>query len=307
MVKNSINVITTIGKRYFGRGTLLLKKYSPELLTGAGVIGVVTAGVLASKATLKLEEVIDAEKDSLESIELANKKSAEDESVEYSANDALHDKTVVYTRLVGGIAKLYWVPVTVGAASIACLLSAHGIMHKRNAALTAAYISLEQGFKEYRKRVQESIGIEKEDDIRYGVETKKKTRKVDGQEVVETTRKVVDPNGISIYARFFDEGCAQWSKTPEYNLIFLKAQQNYANNMLQSRGHVFLNEVYDMLGLQHSQAGAVCGWVLGDDGDNYIDFGIYDPKNQQAREFVNGNERSILLDFNVDGVIYNLI
>ena len=117
---------------------------------------------------------------------------------------------------------------------------------------------------------------------------------------------VDDPNGLSVYARFFDEGCEQWSKNPEYNLMFLRSQQNYYNDMLKSRGHVFLNEVYDALGIPRTQAGAVVGWMISDNGDNFIDFGVFDGDRPRARDFVNGYERSILLDFNVDGVIYDL-
>jgi hypothetical protein len=136
------------------------------------------------------------------------------------------------------------------------------------------------------------------------VDTDENGKKIKSKKTIEVT----DPNGVSQYARFFDESCVQWSKTPEYNLTFLNCQQNYANDLLHSRGHVFLNEVYDMLGIPRSQAGAVVGWVLGKDNDvGYIDFGIYDGNRMRARDFVNGYERSILLDFNVDGVIYDLI
>ena len=128
-----------------------------------------------------------------------------------------------------------------------------------------------------------------------------------GKTVTSTkTIETVDKDGISQYARFFDESCINWSKTPEYNLMFLNGQQNFANDLLNARGHVFLNEVYDMLGIPRSQAGAVVGWVKGV-GDDYIDFGIFEGKTAAARAFVNGAERNILIDFNVDGVIYDLI
>jgi hypothetical protein len=120
--------------------------------------------------------------------------------------------------------------------------------------------------------------------------------------------KRVGPDGASIYARFFDPTSTSWSKEPEYNLIFVQCQQNYANDLLRARGHVFLNEVYDMLGIPRSQAGAVVGWILSQDRttDNYIDFGVFDDE-KNARDFVNGYEGSILLDFNVDGVIFDKI
>jgi hypothetical protein len=117
----------------------------------------------------------------------------------------------------------------------------------------------------------------------------------------------VGPDDPSIYARFFDPTSPSWSKEPEYNLIFLKCQQNYANDLLKSRGHVFLNEVYDMLGMERSKAGAVVGWLLSKNGDtdNFVNFGVFDGREQVARDFVNGREGAILLDFSVDGVIYD--
>ena len=90
-------------------------------------------------------------------------------------------------------------------------------------------------------------------------------------------------------------------------MLFLRTQQNYANDLLKARGHLFLNEVYSMLGIPHTSAGAIVWWTIGAGGDNYVDFGIFTRDSQVVREFVNGYERSILLDFNVDGVIWDMI
>ena len=121
---------------------------------------------------------------------------------------------------------------------------------------------------------------------------------------------VADPGEYSIYAKFFDDGCTGWTKDPEYNLMFLKDQQRYANDLLQSKGHLFLNEVYDMLGIPRTKAGQAVGWIYDEKnpvGDNFVDFGMYDMYNEKARDFVNGYERTILLDFNVDGNILDMI
>jgi len=201
------------------------------------------------------------------------------------------------------ISKLYGPTITLGLSSIACIIAAHGIMNRRAVALTAAYKALESTFAEYRNRVIEQIGEKREEDIRMGTKT------VEITDENGKTKKItsVDPNGISPYAKFFDEHSDNWSKTPEYNLLFLKAQQNYANDLLHARGHVFLNEVYDMIGVPRTSAGQVVGWVISKDGDNFIDFGIYDHWNNEKHLFVNGLEASILLDFNVDGVVYDRI
>jgi hypothetical protein len=183
-------------------------------------------------------------------------------------------------------------------------------MRKRNLAVIAAYKAVEQGFSDYRKRVISELGEEKDREFRYGIkkekitvtETDEKGKEKKTEKIIET----IDPNNHSPYAVFFDESSIHWTKTAEYNKLFLQTQQNFANDLLHSRKHIFLNEVYDMLGLPRTQAGAVVGWVKGH-GDDYVDFGIFDRESEKARDFVNGYERSILLDFNVAGVIYDLI
>ena len=67
-----------------------------------------------------------------------------------------------------------------------------------------------------------------------------------------------------ISGKKFNEFCHEWSDSKEYNLLFLKAQQNYFNDILAIRGHVFLNEVYDALGMSRTKNGHLSGWLLGD-------------------------------------------
>ena len=296
----SLELLKNSGIKVAGRGMLLVKKHSPEILTTVGIVGVVTSAVMASKATLKLEPVVEKIKNGKDEA----KSLLEDEMFPEYDKDR-HNKEVarVYVKGAVDLSKLYGPSITLGLSSIACIIGAHGIMRKRNVALAAAYKAVETSFSEYRKRVIAEIGEEKEENVYIG---RQQVEVVDENGKKKKVTKV-DPNGISAYARFFDEYSDNWSKTPEYNLLFLKAQQNYANDLLHARGHVFLNEVYDMIGIPRSQAGQVVGWVISKDGDNFIDFGVYDFDNTGSHLFVNGHERSILLDFNVDGVIYDLI
>lgn len=130
-----------------------------------------------------------------------------------------------------------------------------------------------------------------------------------GQVVDQKVEQIVDTEtkDYSDYARYFSEGCIGWGKCPEANLMFLKTQQNYANEKLRVKKHLFLNDVYDMLGIPRSKAGQVVGWIYDEKnpiGDNYIDFGLYGPYNI---DFINGNSNVALLDFNVDGCIINYI
>lgn len=287
-----------------------MKKASPEILVAAGIAGVVTSTVMACKATTKAGDVITDHNNEMDKIRQAS----ELEDVEYTEEDARKDTVIVYTQTVVKFIKLYGPSVLLGAASITCIVGSHNILRKRNVALAAAYTAVDKGFKEYRGRVVERFGEELDKELRYNIKAKEfeeTTVDAKGKEkTVKNTVSVADPNEFSDYARIFDESCSGWSKDPEYNMMFLKQQQNWANDILKSKGHLFLNEVYDMLGFPRSKAGQVVGWIYDEDcpaGDNFVDFGIYNINYEKARDFVNGYERSIILDFNVDGPILDMI
>ncbi len=267
------------------RQILIVKKNSPHISFGVGVVGVIAGTALACKATLKLTGNYSQFKDEIIDVET------------YSPDeDRNRDLAHVYAKNAVTLAKAYGPSAIVMGLSIAALTGSHVTMTKRNKALTAAYVTLQKAYDEYRIRVREKYGEEEELNIYHAIQEENKKTK----EVI----KLADPNKFSPYARFFDEASTEWTKDPEMNRLFVTCQQNYLNHVLQVRGHVFLNEAYDALGLERSTAGAVVGWVMGDNGDNYIDFGIFEAQNAR---FVNGSERSILLDFNVDGVIYDKI
>lgn len=289
-----------------------VKKHSPEILAAVGVVGVVTGAVMACKATTKLSDILDETKESLDKIkEVEQDPKYEDK---YSEEDAKKDLAIVYVQSGVKIVKLYLPALVVGGASLGCLLASNNILRKRNAAISAAYMTVDKSFKEYRKRVVDRFGEEVEKEIRYGIKAQQIEETVVDENGNETTVvsevKAVDPNLYSDYARFFDESCAAWQNDPEYNLMFLKAQQAYANDLLKARGRLFLNEVYRMLGIDETKAGQVVGWVYDAEcpvGDNFVDFGIYDMRKERVRAFVNGYEPNILLDFNVDGNIWDLM
>ena len=286
-------------------------KHSPEILAGVGVVGVVGSLVLACKATTKLSDVLEESKEQLDKIKEVAANPAYEEK--YSQDDAKKDTTITYVQTAMKVTKLYAPSVILCASSLGCLLASNNILKKRNAALSAAYMTVDKSFKEYRKRVADRFGEEVEKEIRYNIKAEEITKvDEDGNEVTETVKVMDgtdDPNSYSDYARFFDESCAAWQNDAEYNLTFLKAQQQYANDLLKARGRLFLNEVYRMLGIDETKAGQVVGWVYNPDnptGDNFVDFGIYNMQRERVRAFVNGYEPNILLDFNVDGVIWNL-
>ena len=289
-----------------------IKKHSPEILAIAGGVGVVTSAVMACKATLKVNDILDDAKNTVEKIhEVREMPEMVDK---YTEEDSKKDLAIVYIQTGVKLIKLYGPSVLLGTASLGCIFTSHKILRKRNMALAAAYATVDRGFKEYRSRVVERFGKELDRELKYNIRAKEIEEVVvneDGtQTSVKNTVEAVDPNVYSEYARFYDDGCLGWSKSSEDNLYFLKCQQNHANELLQSRGHLFLNEVYDMLGIPRTKAGQVVGWVYDKDnctGDNFVDFGIYDLYNERARAFVNGHERTILLDFNVDGNVWDLL
>jgi hypothetical protein len=282
-----------------GRSILQTKANSPHIFFAAGVVGVVATTVLACKATLKVSDTLDTIKKDMEALgEAKTRLDNGDLKDEYTEVDFKKDVVFVYTRSGWELTKLYGPAIIVGTLSIAALTGSHVQLTRRNTALMAAYAIVQKAYEEYRERVREAVGEEKERDLYRGIQIEELE---DGQKALV---HVGDTNKLSPYSKIFDEYSPSWQKDPELNRLFVQCQQNYANNLLQSRGHLFLNEVYDMLGIDRTRAGQVVGWVIGPDGDNYVDFGIFDCDSSR---FVNGWERSLVLDFNVDGVIYDKI
>ncbi|MET0785857.1 MAG: DUF6353 family protein [Paenisporosarcina sp.] len=284
--------------RTVSRQVLIAKKNSPHIFFGVGLAGTILGTVLACRATLKLSETLD---DIQKDLDAVNKKNRIPPQGDLFANEVVQrDAVQVYVKSGLKIVKLYGPSIVVSSASIALLTNSHVNLARRNTALMAAYATVQKAYEDYRERVREIVGEEKELELYRGIETKT----IKGEDGTEIEIKTVDPNKHSVYAKFFDEYSEFWNKDPEFNRIYVQAQQNYANNLLHARGHVFLNEVYDMLGIERSSAGQVVGWLRHSDGDNYVSFGIFEAFNSA---FVNGTERSILLDFNVDGVIWDKI
>jgi hypothetical protein len=292
----------------FGRQLLHLQKSSPQVMFVGGVAAGLGATVLACRSTLKLSDVLSEAEDLKFKAQELHEASEKTDSVEYTDKQYAKDLTVIKVKTILNVTKLYAPAAGLAMISVALLTGSHVTLNRRNASLTAAYAATDQAFNQYRERVREQLGEDADRDLRYGTREDKET--VEGEDgkkkVVKLTR--VGEGQPSQYSRFFDEYCGNWVKNPEYNRIFLQAQQNYMNDLLQARGHVFLNEVYDALGMERSGAGAIVGWVIGKGGDDYIDFGIFDDaSNPRVRDFVNGRETSILCDFNVDGIVYNKI
>ena len=305
------NALVEKASRTFCKAGLKLKKHSPEILVVGGVVGLVTSGVMACKATTKLSAILD---DSKEQIELFDKVAANPEMVkeEYTVEDAEKDKKIVRVQTAVKVAKLYAPSIAVGVVSIGAIFASNNIMRKRNVALGAAYATVDQAFKDYRNRVVDRFGEELDKELRYNLKTKEVKETVEDEngkkKTVKKNIKYMDSAMPSEFAVIYDDGCAGWTKDPEDNKFFLIQQQRYANERLKRRGYLSLNEVYELLGFPSTKAGQVVGWLYdckdpNYKGDNFVDFGLYNVDCEPNRDFVNGYERNIILDFNVAPII----
>lgn len=303
--------------RTFGKIGLGIKKHSPEILIVGGIIGGVASAVLACRATVKAAPVLDELKSNLKKLEHAEAH-PEELTFQYTKEDAKKDRAIVKTQAVLKVAKLYGPSVLLGGLSIVSILSGNKILRTRNAALAAAYTAVDTSFKGYRNRVIERFGEEMDKELKYNlktIEVEETAVDKNGKETkVKKTIQVAEgvPEHFSPYAKCYDVGCNGWEKDAEHNLWFLQIQQNWANEKLKSQGYLFLNDVYEALGIPKTKAGQIVGWTYNkgghnEHGDNYVDFGIFDIHKPANRDFVNGYERSIWLDFNVDGDILDLI
>lgn len=298
--------------RKVGKFGLFMKKHSPEILVVSGVIGVVASAVIACKATTKASKLIEKSKEDIEIINQCAENHKDSPEV-YSEEDYKKDLTIVKTRTALEVVKAYAPAVTLGALSITAILAGSNILRKRNIALGAAYAALDTGFKEYRKRVVDRFGEGMDKELQYDIKNKEVEETVvdeNGKEkkVTKTVQTVGGPT-FSPYTFCFDECATGWQRNAEHNKWFLSQQQTFANQKLKARGYLFLNEVLESLGIRPTKAGQVVGWMYDDKvgKDCYVDFGLMDINDESKRDFMNGREYSVWLNFNVDGPIYDLI
>lgn len=302
-MKNKTEIMKSVNG-VASKTVMKLKKHSPEILVMAGIAGTVVSAVLACKATTKVAEILDETKGTLDTIHEGMETGAIN-GQEYTTEDGKKDTVVVYAQTGMKLAKLYAPAIILGTLSITSILASNNILRKRNVALGAAYATIDKSFKEYRGRVIERFGEQVDTELKYGIKAKKfEEIEVDpetGKEKkVKKTVMVADPNLQSDYAVYFDSKSRNYETNPDYNRMFLKAQQAFANDKLQTRGHLFLNEVLDDLDLPRTPAGQIVGWTK-DGPDGYVNFRIVEVE----RETEDGrHEPALLLDFNVEGNIW---
>ena len=308
---NKTDIFNKASRAFYKTG-FKLKKHSPTILAVAGTVGVVTSGVMACKATTKLSTIMDEHHENVNKIHDYIEENGF--SDKYTEKDSNKDLTIVYAQTGVKLVKLYAPSVILGTLSITAMLGSNYILRKRNIALTAAYTTAARTFKTYRDRVVDRFGEGLDEELRYGVTTKEVEETVTDEKgkekKVKKTVDFVDPENIDGYSRLFYEGNPGWDEDPRFTKMFLLEQQRYANKVLKKRGYLFLNEVYKMLGFSATSYGQIMGWIY-DENDpcraNFVDFGLVDGENETTIRFFNGDERAVLLTFNIDGNILNEI
>lgn len=296
--------------RFAAKAKFKLGKHSPEILMICGAVGTVTSAVMACKATLKVNDILAVHQSSVATIhDVQDGKAAIKEGVEYTEEDAKKDLTTVYVQTGLKIAKLYAPAVILGTLSLGCMVGSNHILQKRNAALTAAYVTLDKAFNEYKDRVSERFGDRVQHEIEHGVkavEVESKVVNEDGtEEVVKSYTDEAD--GVhSPYDLIFDEMVEKWEPDAQINKNFLSMVETHANNQLRLRGYLFLNDVYSWIGRYnngqriYTPQGQIVGW-------------LYDPNNESLSNCVKfgldkmQGDPSVVLHFNVDGPIIDKI
>lgn len=283
-----------------------LRKVAPDLALIAGIAGGIVAVVEFCKKTREAIPVVDEYKSTATELVESNK----------IAPDTENQKALVQETVKAGVEliKIYAKPAAMYAVSTGLIIYGHASLKSRNKALIAMYAGVANELRLFGQRVAERYGDEAAFELKHGIKTvEDEVTRIDektGKEITEKVQRKVcsDPTGYSGYARFFDESCAGWKDDAEYNLEYLLDIQAECNEMLRRDGIFFLNQVYDKLDMKKTKAGQEVGWEFvpngeNEYGDNYIDFGLRDIWKPEVRDFVNGYNKVVLLDFNVDGKI----
>lgn len=299
-----------------------VKFRSPELLIGAGVVGLVGAAVVAVRRGVRWHTAAKAEiVHDLETIKKA------EGSPQYTREDRVRDYAQVIGKGVWSFTQIYGPSVAVGVASVVSILAGTGILKGRLAAMTSAAATAQAALERYRSRVREKLGDDADYEFAYEVSAKKaKIKHEDGTKESLVTYHLVPSSGewmaASPYSRLWDENAMEWCANRDIQFLTLRSLENHFNQELNARGVVFLNDVYKALGLPMSKDAALVGWIKDYEkpkmaklaaelgrvpGDGAISFGVFENESPSARAYLAGDDNRVVLDFNVDGVIYDLI
>lgn len=271
-----------------------VEKHAPKILFVAGMVGFGATVAASSKAGVDAKPVLDDIREEMHDIATHTNPSTRERQLATLSVGRTHGAKLV---------KIYAPTIVLGAVTVLCLTKSHNILTSRNVALTAAFGSLEKAYREYRARVVDHLGEEMDTMFAHNAGPKEVlTYDSKGNPVVQNVIRG-DKDADSLYSFFFDETNRCWDKDPGYNRTFLDNQQTWWNLELKAKGIVFLNDVLKSIGFEPTPEGQLVGWVYDSkDGDGYVDFGF-----NRYPDFVAGYERSVRLEFNVDGLVLDKI
>lgn len=301
-----MNVLTRFGSKV----AFSTKKASPNIMIGAGIVlGGVSIGLAINSTYKEMDGIIYRHEKELDKIKkmqmLMDSGSVKPE--EFNTEQMAQVKLKVKFDLVRDIFKAYWPTLVTAVAGASLILGGTHILNKRHATAVAAVAAIEESFRKYRETNREEIGEEKEAAIyKKSTDSIKELKKVNQPKDGHNTPSL---DSDDVYGRYFDAYNINWTKDPSWNYTFLKDTQAFANQKLKACGHVFLNDVYRLLGYDDTEVGQLVGWRLNGDGDGFVDFGL-PSQNDFDNELALSNSADtgdFELHFNVDGVIYHEI
>lgn len=310
--------LTTVTKAIttgFHRARFKVQKNSPEILLVTGIILGAGTLVTACKATLKVNDILSESREKIEKIRDLGEDKERCKENDCSEDDIKKAMAMTYVKTALDVVKVYSPSIILGGMSLMCLISSNNILKRRNAATMAAFATMKKSFDGYRDRVVARYGEEVDKQLKNAIRTEKVTEEKIDEETGKKKKsskdvEVTDYDGHSEFSRIFDESNPNWKKNALYNKMFLQSAERYLNDKLRVEGVLFLNEVYEALGFDRTKAGQTVGWVYRPNDEtvnNFISFNIYDLRDPKKRDFVNGYERSIILDFNPDGIVWDAL
>ncbi len=291
-------------KLLLSKAGMMLHQSGPELLTGGGIILGIAAVITACSKMKKAEEVKDIYEEEIQEV----RENEEADSKEYALGCVK-----VWVKTAFRYLGVFWLPILLEILSIAGIWYAHGMMVKRNAALTSATVLLTRQIENYRGRVREKLGEEAENDLYYGITNKKVDEMIvdeDGKaKKVKGAKKVLPENLDSPFDRVFGIGNSSFNdRHPGANIAFLTSQRNSLESLMKRRatdnsnGWVTINEAFSLLGFEPTELGFDYGWIFSYYDERFnqttIDFGLNDFSSKTYQDFINGLTPAIALHFN---------
>ena len=310
-----------------------------------GVAGLITAGTMAAKATPQFqvdlaeakenqrkykhyvavakanhgakigtfaiprpEDGLDISKDEDSIKEFVGSFCDENGVVQCSKSDSILFNIRSYAFYAQAFLKNYGSALVIGGLSVASIIWGHNTIVKRLQQTTAAYNTAKNMYDSYREEVKEQLGEENETEIHH-----KAVVRANSVDVLEESKDdaVIAVDLKTSGAVTIDIDGSDFNGDEAAARKFVLSVQNMANDLLQARGHLFLNELYDLLGTKRTPQGNIVGWTrktrTGDPG--IVDLGLFatDPSGKTPDGNIEGLPGVLWVVPEVQGIIVDLI